>query len=146
MTTENGRATERPGSKLKRFEISTRSRVEFVDITDRIERFLSESGVRDGICLVYTPHTTSAILINENADPSLHKDFDKFLKGLAPHRDDYSHNDGNCDSHLKSALIGPSKTLPVENGRLVLGTWQGVFLCEFDGPRRRQVTVKIVSD
>jgi secondary thiamine-phosphate synthase enzyme len=120
--------------------------VEFVDITDRIERFLSESGVRDGLCLVFTPHTTAAILINENADPSLHKDFDNFLKGLAPRADGYFHNDGNCDSHLKSALIGPSKTLPVENGRLVLGTWQGVFLCEFDGPRRRQVTVKIASD
>jgi len=148
MTPETGKSasTEGPRSKLHKFEISTRSRVEFVDITDRIERLISESGVRDGLCLVFTPHTTSAILINENADPSLHKDFDNFLKRLAPHGYDYFHNDGNCDSHLKSALIGPSKTLPVENGRLVLGTWQGMFLCEFDGPRRRQLTVKIVSD
>ncbi len=116
------------------------------DLRGWLERLLAESGVRDGRGVVFTPHTTAAILINENADPSLHKDFDNFLKRLAPRDEDYHHNDGNCDAHLKSVVIGPSKTLLIENGRLVLGTWQGVFLCEFDGPRRREVRVKIVSD
>lgn len=137
---------ERTPSRLFKFDVATRSRVEFADITGKIEHFISESGVRDGLCVVFTPHTTAAILINENADPSLHKDFDNFLKRLAPRADTYFHNDGNCDSHLKSAIIGPSKTLLIENGRLVLGTWQGVFLCEFDGPRQRELRVKLVSD
>ncbi len=137
---------DRPRSRSHKFDVSTRARVEFADITSKIESLIAESGVRDGLCVVFTPHTTAAILINENADPSLHKDFDNFLKRLAPRAEDYFHNDGNCDSHLKSAVIGPSKTLLIENGRLVLGTWQGVFLCEFDGPRRREVRVKIVSD
>ncbi len=131
---------------MHKFEVSTRARVEFVDVTARIEKALEDSCVRDGLCVVFTPHTTAAILVNENADPALHKDFDNFLKRLAPQGDDYFHNDGNCDAHLKSALIGPSKTLLVENGRLVLGTWQGIFLCEFDGPRKREVRVKMVSD
>ncbi len=137
---------ERPRARLHKFEVATRTRVEFVDVTERIEKLIGESGVRDGLCLVFTPHTTAAILVNENADSALHKDFDNFLKSLAPRSENYFHNDGNCDSHLKSALIGPSKTLPVENGRLVLGTWQGVFLCEFDGPRKREIRVKIVPD
>jgi secondary thiamine-phosphate synthase enzyme len=146
MTSEAAKASERPPARTYRFDIRTRERVEFADITGKIEGFVAESGVREGWCVVFTPHTTAAILINENADPSLHKDFDNFLKRLAPRADDYFHNDGNCDSHLKSAVIGPSKTLLIENGRLVLGTWQGVFLCEFDGPRQRAVRVKIVSD
>ena len=148
MASEVGRISpaERPFARTHKFEVTTRTRVEFADITGKIEKLIAESGVREGTCVVFTPHTTAAILINENADPSLHKDFDNFLKRLAPRAEDYFHNDGNCDSHLKSAVIGPSKTLLIENGRLVLGTWQGVFLCEFDGPRRRAVRVKIVAD
>jgi secondary thiamine-phosphate synthase enzyme len=148
VTREDGKTVpvDRPRARLHKFEVATCARVEFVDITARIEKFLGETGVRDGMCLVFTPHTTAAILVNENADPGLHKDFDNFLKRLAPRTDDYFHNDGNCDAHLKSALIGPSKTLLIENGRLVLGTWQGVFFCEFDGPRRREIRVKVVPD
>ncbi len=137
---------ERPPARTHKFEVATRNRVEFADITGKIENCVSESGVRDGLCVVFTSHTTAAILINENADPSLHKDFDNFLKRLAPRDEKYFHNDGNCDAHLKSAVIGPSKTLLIEDGRLALGTWQGIFLCEFDGPRRRQILVKIVAD
>lgn len=146
MAPEVGKASERPAARLHSLEVQTRGRVEFRDLTSQIEKFIAESQIRNGVCVVFTPHTTAAILINENADPALHRDFDDFLKRLAPARGDYAHNDGNCDSHLKSAVIGPSKTLLIENGRLVLGTWQGIFLCEFDGPRRRAVKVKIVSD
>jgi secondary thiamine-phosphate synthase enzyme len=91
---------------------------------------------------VFVPHTTAAILINENDDPALQKDLDNFLKQLAPRDKDYHHNDGNCDAHLKASVIGCSKSLLIENGRLVLGRWQGVFFCEFDGPRRRDLRIK----
>ena len=146
MASETGKAVDKPPARLHTLQIETRSRVEFKDITGQIEKLIADSGVRGGSCIVFTPHTTAAILINENADPSLHKDFDNFLKRLAPADGDYHHNDGNCDSHLKSAVIGCSKTLLIEDRRLVLGRWQGVFLCEFDGPRRRELKVKIVSD
>jgi secondary thiamine-phosphate synthase enzyme len=148
MATEVGKVSsiEKPAARLHTMEVQTRGRVEFKDLTGPIEKFVAESGIRNGLCVVYIPHTTAAILINENADPALHRDFDDFLNRLAPRGDDYAHNDGNCDSHLKSAVIGPSKTLLIENGRLVLGTWQGIFLCEFDGPRRRGVKVKLVPD
>ncbi len=127
-------------------EIETRARVEFRDITDAIERLVAQTGVSSGVCYVFTPHTTAAILVNENADPALHQDFDAFLKKLAPRDSAYHHNDGNCDAHLKAAIIGPSKSLLIESGSLLLGRWQGVFLCEFDGPRRRDIHVKVVSD
>jgi len=138
--------TERPAARLHALEIQTRARVEFKDITGLIEQRIGESGVRSGVCHVFVPHTTAAILINEHDDPSLAQDFDVFLEQIAPRGKAYHHNDGNCDAHLKAAVIGGSKTLLVENGRLVLGRWQGVFLCEFDGPRRRELRIKIVSD
>lgn len=127
-------------------KLETRSRVEFKDITSLLEKLIAESGVTSGICVVFVPHTTAGILINENDDPQLRADFDNFLKQLAPRDRDYLHNDGNCDAHLKAALIGASKTLLIENGKLILGRWQGVYLCEFDGPRRREIRVKIISD
>jgi len=111
-----------------------------------LSKLVQESGVQDGSCHLFVPHTTAAILINENDDPALQQDFDDFLKRLAPQDRPYLHNDGNCDAHLKAAVIGCSKTLLIENGRLVLGRWQGVFLCEFDGPRRRDLRIKIISD
>jgi secondary thiamine-phosphate synthase enzyme len=127
-------------------QIETHSRVEFKDITGQIERLIEQSGVQSGQCHVFVPHTTAAILINENYDPALRQDIADFLKKLAPPGRDYQHNDGNCDSHLKAALIGASKTLLIENHRLLLGRWQGVYFCEFDGPRRRDLHVKLVSD
>ena len=139
-------ATERAGSHLYALQIETRSRVEFKDITDQIEKLIEKSGVSSGQCHVFVPHTSAAILINENYDPGLRKDVDDFLKKLAPAGAAYQHDDGNCDAHLKAILIGPSKTLLIDGGRLLMGQWQGVYFCEFDGPRRRDVKVKIVAD
>jgi secondary thiamine-phosphate synthase enzyme len=126
--------------------VETRGRVEFKEITSMIQKLVAESGVQSGTCFIFVPHTTAALLINENADPGLRTDLDNFLKQLAPRDKNYCHDDGNCDAHLKAAVIGCSKSLLIENGRLVLGTWQGVYLSEFDGPRRRELRVKIVSD
>jgi secondary thiamine-phosphate synthase enzyme len=126
--------------------VETRARVEFKDVTSAIQKLVAESGVESGTCFIFVPHTTAAVLLNENADPGLRTDLDNFLQQLAPRDKDYCHDDGNCDAHLKAAVIGCSKSLLIENGRLVLGTWQGVYLCEFDGPRRRELRVKIVSD
>jgi len=120
--------------------------VEFKDITELLQKLVTDSGVQSGTCFLFAPHTTVGILINENDDPALQRDLDKFLSQLAPRDRDYHHNDGNCDAHLKAAVIGNSKLLLLENGRLILGRWQGVFLCEFDGPRRRELRIKIVAD
>lgn len=148
MTSEVGRLIpmEKPAARCHTMHVETRSRVEFKDITAQVQKLVEESGVQDGFCVLFTPHTTAAILINENDDAALQTDFDQFLKRLAPAGAEYHHNDGNCDSHLKAAVIGCSKTLIVEKRRLVLGRWQGVFFCEFDGPRHRDLRVKIVSD
>jgi secondary thiamine-phosphate synthase enzyme len=127
-------------------QIETKSRVEFKDITATLHKLVSESKVQTGFLQLFVPHTTAAILINENDDPSLASDVDEFLARLAPCDRNYHHNDGNCDAHLKASVIGGSKTLLIENGRLVLGTWQGIYFCEFDGPRRRCLRAKIVSD
>jgi len=126
--------------------IETHSRVEFKDVTGQIQELIEKSGVESGQCHVFVPHTSAAILINENYDPGLRQDIAEFLKRLAPPNPDYHHNDGNCDAHLKATLVGATRTLLIENGRLLLGRWQGVYFCEFDGPRRRDLYVKLVSD
>jgi secondary thiamine-phosphate synthase enzyme len=146
MTAETGKATEKAPAQRHSLLLETRGRVEFKDITGQVRQLVEQSGVKDGLCVLFTPHTTAAVLINENDDAALQTDFDQFLKRLAPQGSDYHHNDGNCDAHLKAAVIGNSKTLLIEQHRLVLGRWQGVFFCEFDGPRRRELRVKIVSD
>ncbi len=127
-------------------QIETSRRVEFKDVTGAVQRLVEESKVKSGLCHIFAPHTTAAVLLNENDDPALRQDFDEFLKQLAPPRREYHHSDGNCDAHLKAAVIGCSKTLLIDGGRLVLGQWQGIFLCEFDGPRQRELRVKIVPD
>lgn len=127
-------------------QVETLLRVEFKDITSLLQGIIAESGVRSGVCHLFIPHTTAAILINENDDPALQRDLANFLKQLAPQDPIYHHSDGNCDAHLKAAVIGGSKSLLIEDGRLVLGRWQGVLFCEFDGPRRRDLRVKIVVD
>lgn len=143
---------EKPSPRLRlpvlkhHFEFDTIKRVEFKDITGEIQTLVKTAEIEDGVCHVFVPHTTAALLINENDDPALAADLDHFLAELAPSRGSYHHNDGNCDAHLKASLIGCSKTLLIENGKLVLGRWQGIYLCEFDGPRRRSLRVKIVSD
>jgi len=148
MTTPVGKATpiERPQTHRQKFQIDTRARVEFKDITDQIQEWVNSSGISEGTCYLFVPHTTAGILINENDDPSLMQDLGNFLAQLVPRDKAYHHADGNCDAHLKASLIGCSKYLMVENGRLVLGRWQGVYFCEFDGPRRRELRIKIVAD
>ncbi len=131
---------------LHSIKLETRSRVEFKDITHLVKKLIAESSVQNGICHLFVPHTTAAILINENDDPALEADLDSFLKKLAPRNVAYKHDDGNCDAHLKAAVIGGSKPVLIEDGRPILGRWQGIFFCEFDGPRRRDLKIKIVSD
>ena len=133
-------------ARLHTAYVETHARVQFKEITDIVQKVVTESGAQSGICFLFVPHTTAAILINENDDPALQKDLDNFLKSLAPRDSNYHHNDGNCDAHLKAAVIGNSKSLLVEGGRLILGRWQGVFLCDFDGPRRRELRIKVVPD
>jgi secondary thiamine-phosphate synthase enzyme len=125
-------------------KISTHERNEILDLTDRVSQIVRKSGVQDGLCVVYVPHTTAGVTINENADPDVKHDVLKKLSGLVPQDEPYyRHGEGNSDSHLKTALVGPSVTLIIDGGRLVLGTWQGIYFCEFDGPRTRTYHVKI---
>jgi secondary thiamine-phosphate synthase enzyme len=125
--------------------ISTRSRHEILDITPAVVGVVRASGVAEGLCVVYVPHTTAAVTVNENADPDVKHDLLEKLAALIPRREAYyEHGEGNSDSHLKTALVGPSVTLLINEGRLALGTWQGVYFCEFDGPRERTFHVKIV--
>jgi secondary thiamine-phosphate synthase enzyme len=147
MNVEATKQVKQPVSAgIRSLQVETHARIEFQDLTGVIQKLVEESHVESGLCYVFVPHTTAAILINENDDRALHKDLDNFLKELAPRDREYFHNDGNCDAHLKASLIGCSKTLFVENRRLVLGRWQGIYFCEFDGPRRRDLRVKVVSD
>jgi secondary thiamine-phosphate synthase enzyme len=148
MGPEAGKAlsTERAQARVQSLEVHTNSRVEFRDVTAAVQKLVTESGVENGVCYVVTPHTSAAVLVQENDDAALQRDLDNFLGRLAPRDPHYLHNDGNCDAHLKASIIGSAKTLLIDKGRLVLGRWQGVFLCEFDGPRRRGLLVKIVSD
>ncbi len=129
------------------FTVRTRSRDEFVDITNEVQDVVNRSGVTDGIARVYVPHTTAGITINENADPDVVHDVLKDLDRLVPWKQSYyRHGEGNSPSHLKASLMGCSVTVFVAGGKLVLGTWQGIFLCEFDGARTRKVQVKITAD
>jgi secondary thiamine-phosphate synthase enzyme len=126
------------------FSVRTRNNVEFVNITSDVTEVLTGAGIQEGLCTVYCPHTTAGITINEAADPSVVQDMIKELNKIIPFKDGYAHMEGNSAAHIKSSIVGPSVSIPVENGRLHLGTWQGIFFCEFDGPRSRKVTVSIV--
>jgi secondary thiamine-phosphate synthase enzyme len=127
----------------KTITVKTGSRNEMVDITSSVLKEVSKTAMKDGICVVYVPHTTAGVTINEGADPAVCQDIIKKLRELAPPDAGYRHMEGNADSHIKASIIGSSVTVLVENGRLVLGTWQKIFFCEFDGPRSRKVHVKI---
>lgn len=129
----------------KQLNVKTSSQVELIDITHLIQDLVRESKIKSGICSVYVPHTTAGVTINENADPSVRKDIIKELNKVIPFDDNYSHLEGNAAAHIKSTLVGASETIIIENGSLVLGTWQGIFFCEFDGPRSRKVIVKILQ-
>ncbi len=130
---------------METITLRTRSRNELLDITSEVQKVVQRSGVKEGICVVYVPHTTAGVTVNENADPSVASDIRNTLSKLVPAGAGYSHLEGNADSHIKSTIVGPSITLIVSGGRLVLGTWQGVFFCEFDGPRTRKVLVKVIE-
>ena len=120
--------------------------MEFVDISSSVQQVVASSGVQEGIVLVYTPHTTAAITINENADPSVKYDMTKFYTKLVPRESWFRHIEGNSHSHIMSSLLSPSQSFILNNGKLILGTWQGIFFCEFDGPRSRKFYVKILSE
>ena len=130
----------------KKLEIQTRSSVEFKDVTARIQDVVAESGVRDGLCHVFVPHTTAGLLVNEHADPAVVKDIAARLDALVPQNGNYRHTEGNSPAHIKAGLVGDSRTFFVEGGRLVLGAWQGIFFAEFDGPRDRSLLVKVTPD
>lgn len=127
---------------MKRFSVRTGKRIEMVDITGEVEAAVNEVGLSDGVCLVFVPHTTAGITINENADPSVVRDILSTLSQLVPADNRYSHCEGNSDAHIKASMMGFSLQIIVEGGKLQLGTWQGIYFCEFDGPRNRQVWVK----
>ena len=125
--------------------ISTARQTQCLDITREIEKVISKTRTEDGLAVVYVPHTTAGITINEGADPSVQEDFLKSLNQVIPFKGPYQHGEGNSPAHIKTSLIGSSVTVIVEKGRLVLGTWQSIFFCEFDGPRTRKVFLKIIS-
>jgi secondary thiamine-phosphate synthase enzyme len=129
---------------MKQFIVKTNSRFEMKDITDQVKSVLRKNNVKDGVCYVFVPHTTAAVTINENADPDVPRDIIMELDKVIPLHDNYSHMEGNSAAHIKSSAIGASEVIFIENGDLVLGTWQSLFFCEFDGPRTRKVYVKLV--
>lgn len=130
---------------VKEISISTKSRTEFVMVDRKVEDVVKESGVQEGICLVWIPHTTAAVTINENADPSVVRDILYEMEKVIPFQDSYQHMEGNSAAHIKSSLFGPSLSLIVAGGRLVQGTWQSIYFCEFDGPRTRRMFVKVME-
>ncbi len=130
---------------LKQIPIKSTKRNELIDITNAVEKIIKESKVKEGICIVYAPHTTAAVTINENADPSVKADILGKLSELVPENAGYSHTEGNADAHIKSSLVGCSEIILIKNNELVLGTWQGIMFAEFDGPRNRRVFVKIIA-
>jgi secondary thiamine-phosphate synthase enzyme len=125
--------------------ISTHSRTEMIDITRQVEALVHTSGISEGICVIFVPHTTAAVTINENADPAVVRDMLEELNKIIPLQDGYCHCEGNSAAHIKSSLTGCSQTVLIEKGALQLGTWQSLFFCEFDGPRKRKVWVKIIE-
>ncbi len=131
---------------VRYLNIKSKSRTEFIDITQDVQKIINEEDVKNGICYLYVPHTTAGITINEGADPSVQRDIQNLLSRLAPQDLSYLHREGNADAHIKSTIVGNSIFLFVEDGRPLLGTWQSIYFCEFDGPRHRRVAIKIIPD
>jgi secondary thiamine-phosphate synthase enzyme len=130
---------------MRRLTLSTTRREDLVDITAEVARAVSDAGLAEGAALVYSPHTTAGITINEGADPDVRRDILAHLAQLVPNRADFRHAEGNSDAHIKTSLMGPSQLVPVTGGRLQLGTWQKIYFCEFDGPRKRTVLVQCLA-
>lgn len=131
---------------LKKIDINTTRHTQMIDITEPVQKAVEESGIVSGVCTVFVPHTTAAVTINENADPDVITDFIGEIDKIVPWEDGYLHLEGNSAAHLKASIIGASEQMIIENGRLVLGIWQGVYFCEFDGPRRRNVYIKLIGE
>ena len=131
---------------VQKLSLNTKTRVEFQNITGLVQDVVSSSGIRNGLCYIFVPHTTAAITVNEQADPDVVADIIAQLDALVPQRGKYRHSEGNAAAHIEASLLGSSETLMVENSRLFLGTWQGIFFCEFDGPRSRSVLVKVIAE
>lgn len=131
---------------LKKISVPTNNRVELVDITTSVRQALKKSGIKNGLCTVFVPHTTAGVTINENADPDVKTDIIKELSKIIPFNDGYAHMEGNSAAHIKTTLTGSSETIIVENGELVLGVWQDIYFCEYDGPRNRSCYIKIMSE
>jgi len=129
---------------MEKLSVRTSNRVELIDITDKVQAAVSKSGVKEGVCFIFCPHTTAGLTINENADPSVRRDIANSLSKLIPANAGYTHSEGNSDSHIKSSVLGSSLTVFIQGGRLAFGTWQGIYFCEGDGPRPREVWVKVV--
>jgi secondary thiamine-phosphate synthase enzyme len=124
--------------------ISTQKRTQMLDITTQVAEKIKKEGIKEGICTIYCPHTTAGVTTNENADPSVRQDILNHLEKLVPFKGNYGHLEGNADAHIKASIIGSSATIVVSDGRLMLGTWQGIFFCEFDGPRQRKLFLQLV--
>jgi secondary thiamine-phosphate synthase enzyme len=127
-----------------RLTIKSKSQTELIDVTHRVQQQVTDSDMKKGLCMVFVPHTTAAVTINESADPAVPRDILMVLNKIVPWEDAYHHMEGNSPAHLKTSIIGSSETIAVENSRLVLGTWQGIFFCEFDGPRTRKLDVRLI--
>jgi len=131
---------------MQTLTVKTDRRTQLVDVTAQVQKAVAASGVKSGICYLYVPHTTAAITINEGADPDVARDVEGALDRLIPKTGPYRHSEGNSDSHMKAVLVGASQTIFVQGGKLTLGRWQGIFFCEFDGPRERRLEVKVAAD
>jgi len=131
---------------FEELDVHTPKREVLLDITEEIAKVVRDSNVKEGVCRIFVPHTTAAITINENADPAVARDIIEFLRELIPQCSNFSHGEGNSDAHIKSSLVGPSLNVMVHDGRMVLGTWQGLYFAEFDGPRHRKVYVQVQGD
>jgi len=129
---------------IQTLQVRSSKQTEFIDITRLVQEIVQKAGVEDGLCILLVPHTTAAVTINENADPSVPRDILMELNKIVPFEDRYQHTEGNSPAHIKSSLIGCSELLFIESGKILLGTWQGIFFCEFDGPRNRQVHIKVI--
>jgi len=133
-------------AKLLTLDVKSSRRTQLLDVTSAVQQLVSSSGITSGVCYLYVPHTTAGVTINEADDPDVARDLETTLDRLVPRDASYRHAEGNADSHVKSSLVGVTRSIPIDAGRLVLGRWQGIFFCEFDGPRSRHLLVKLTPD
>ena len=130
---------------MELINIKTFQRIEFIDITDQIESLVRKSEIIEGICILFVPHTTAGLTINENSDPAVKNDMRLKINKMIPYKEEYSHNEGNSDAHIKSSLFGSTLNLIINSGKLALGMWQGIYFCEFDGPKNRNLYIKFIA-